>query len=312
MQAYVVALALRILVPRVEAYQNNHYFLRKFPILDYFQNKEKYLPPLLEAIGKTLSMRNKDFFVEEYYRKLKSSDPTLYLYEGGAEWDFMILAKENVFADPFQLFEPFNPRITFLETALDENWTQTLEMAHTVYFFAQILDRMRQKNGNIVQQTRLTSTSSENNLSTSAKEKTSGDLATDTVTMIVGELNLQKDLMYQTKKTYHTRLTDEYSVGYVGGFADYFLQHFTREGSLLSEDKELSVMMLVFVKVFEEYDGGKYFKNFLDLQDKNSECFFKGQADGFRDCKQWLVIKKGGTIEMWKTLGVWHKHVNES
>ena len=107
------------------------------------------------------------------------------------------------------------------------------------------------------------------------------------VDLVSGTLIGQNILFSNRNGTLPARALDEWSLGYVAGTTDAFLQ---KNGFGLDR-RGIFVMTLVFIEVFGKKKGPELFGYFMQLQKEKNQLVENGMMTGGRDVFDWMANK---------------------
>lgn len=111
-----------------------------------------------------------------------------------------------------------------------------------------------------------------------------GNPVLKTAEVISGLLLDQKKHIVDEYNILPEKAKDNYSLGYVGGFADAILQ---RKGVEMDEAGTL-IMAIVFINIFGEDQGPLYIRKLIALQDADDREVFNGMQRGGEEVFAWL------------------------
>lgn len=95
------------------------------------------------------------------------------------------------------------------------------------------------------------------------------------------------------KNNNRKRATDDFSIGYVWGFVEYFLQ----ENGYVADERSASIITSVYINVFENKDVENIIKRAFDIRGFRGDAkMTQGMIAGRNDVIAWIKNRRDPTI----------------
>lgn len=104
-------------------------------------------------------------------------------------------------------------------------------------------------------------------------------IVSKSINALSSTLQMQQMLMTSENGSLPAKSKDEWSIGYVAGYVDAYLQ---MKGISLDSNPTTAVFVMenVFISLYGEMEGRNLFQRFIDLQDERNSTNLQGQQTG--------------------------------